>query len=83
MVPVVRVVPDVVGINPDQILVSGSLEEAGAEYTLEHLGEEGEYVNSHRFYSITWPAWRKIEKNFSKMVGKGIDKRGFVIDNGS
>jgi hypothetical protein len=22
-------------------------------------------------------------KIFSKMVGKGIDKRGFVIDNGS
>jgi hypothetical protein len=81
MVAVVRVVPDVMDINPDQILVSGSLEKASAEYALEHLGEEGEYVNSHRFYSITWPAWRKIEKIFSKIVVKGIDKRGFVVEN--
>jgi hypothetical protein len=78
----VRIVPDVVDVNPDQSLVSGSLEEASAEYALEHLGKEGEYVNSHRFYSITWPAWRKIEKYFSKIVAKGIDKRGFVMENG-
>jgi hypothetical protein len=76
MVPVVRVVSDVVGINPNQILVSGSLEEASAEYTLEHLGEEGEYVNSHRFYSITWPAWRKIEKFFQKWWVKVLTKGG-------
>jgi hypothetical protein len=65
MVPVVSVVPDIVDVYPDQIMVSGPLEEAGAEHALEHLGEKGEYVNSHRFYSITWSACRKI-KNFFK-----------------
>jgi hypothetical protein len=45
---IVAIVPDIMQADADQLVLNGSLENAGVKRPLEHFREQGQNINMHR-----------------------------------